>query len=74
MIYGSQIYELLEKTVLTGIPDDSKTYKEAKKNFEKGFLLHTLQEHGWNVTKAAKAIDMPRSLLHKKMNAYGLKK
>jgi two-component system nitrogen regulation response regulator NtrX len=39
---------------------------------ERQFLLQKLREHGWNVSETARAIEMPRSNLYKKIERYGL--
>jgi two-component system nitrogen regulation response regulator NtrX len=50
--------------------------KQSLENFkseaEKGFLVQKLREHDWNITETAKALQIPRSNLYKKMERYGL--
>jgi two-component system nitrogen regulation response regulator NtrX len=48
------------------------TFREAREEFEKEFLLRKLQEHDWNVSRTAEAIDMERSNLHRKIKGYGI--
>ena len=50
--------------------------KQSLENFkteaEKGFLVQKLREHDWNITETAKALQIPRSNLYKKIERYGL--
>jgi two-component system nitrogen regulation response regulator NtrX len=48
------------------------TFREAREEFEKDFLLRKLEEHDWNVSRTAEAIDMERSNLHRKIKGYGI--
>jgi len=41
--------------------------KEARREFERGYILTHLERQGWNVTQTAAIIGMDRSSLHKKM-------
>ena len=47
-----------------------RTLRDFRDQAEKLFLLNKLEEHGWNVTQTAAAIDTPRSNLYKKMEQY----
>jgi len=51
-------------------PADS--LKDARREFEKKYILQKLAENGWNVTKTADSIGVERSNLHKKIRNYGL--
>jgi two-component system nitrogen regulation response regulator NtrX len=58
-----------------GVPEsglNASTFKEAKEEFEKEFLLHKLEESGWNISKTAEVIGIERSNLHRKIKAYGI--
>lgn len=48
------------------------TFSEFKEHAERVYLLQRLREHDWNVSETARAIDMPRSNLYKKIERYGL--
>ncbi|MBM4193718.1 MAG: sigma-54-dependent Fis family transcriptional regulator [Gemmatimonadetes bacterium] len=50
----------------------ARTFEEFKLAAEKSFLVVKLREHGWNVTETARALDMPRSNLYKKIERHGL--
>jgi two-component system, NtrC family, nitrogen regulation response regulator NtrX len=49
-----------------------KTFEEFKHGAERAFLLAKLREFDWNVSETARALDMPRSNLYKKIERYGL--
>ncbi|MFN7940695.1 MAG: sigma-54 dependent transcriptional regulator [Thermoanaerobaculia bacterium] len=51
-----------------------KTLREFRDQAEKLFLVQKLEEHGWNVTQTAVAIDTPRSNLYKKMEQYDIRR
>jgi two-component system nitrogen regulation response regulator NtrX len=48
------------------------TFESFKQEAERSFLIARLREHDWNVTETAKALQMPRSNLYKKIERYGL--
>ena len=48
------------------------TFEHFKQDAERAFLLTKLREHGWNVAETARALDMPRSNLYKKIERYQL--
>ena len=64
------------------VPGDSEQLKEAKKRIrdqaiaevEKAFLLRALNAHGWNITRAARAVKMQRSNFQAMMGKYNLKR
>jgi two-component system nitrogen regulation response regulator NtrX len=51
---------------------ECKTFEEFKGAAERAFLLAKLREFDWNVSETARALDMPRSNLCKKIERYGL--
>jgi two-component system nitrogen regulation response regulator NtrX len=51
---------------------DCKTFEEFKHAAEQAFLLAKLREYDWNVSETARALDMPRSNLYKKIERYAL--
>ncbi|HEY0779605.1 MAG TPA: sigma-54 dependent transcriptional regulator [Gemmatirosa sp.] len=53
---------------------DVGTFEEFKHSAERAFLLTKLREHDWNVSETARALDMPRSNVYKKIERYGLKR
>ncbi|MBN1781265.1 sigma-54-dependent Fis family transcriptional regulator [bacterium] len=44
------------------------SFREAKGAFERRFIHEKLQNNGWNITRAAEEMQIPRTYLHKKMN------
>ncbi|MHB1397671.1 MAG: sigma-54-dependent transcriptional regulator [Trichloromonadaceae bacterium] len=57
-------------TSLAGV--DAANFKEAKEEFEKEFILQKLEEHDWNISRTAEAIDIERSNLHRKIKSFGI--
>ncbi len=50
------------------------TLREFRETAERLYLAKKLEEHGWNVTRTAKAIGTPRSNLYKKMDQHSLRR
>lgn len=50
----------------------SNTFRTAKEEFEKEFLIQKLDENDWNVSRTAEAIEIERSNLHRKIKSYGI--
>jgi two-component system nitrogen regulation response regulator NtrX len=48
------------------------TFEEFKQEAERAFLLAKLRAYDWNVSETARALDMPRSNLYKKIERYAL--
>jgi two-component system nitrogen regulation response regulator NtrX len=48
------------------------TFRTAKEEFEKLFLLQKLEENDWNISRTAESIQIERSNLHRKIKAYGI--
>ncbi|WP_298433165.1 sigma-54 dependent transcriptional regulator [Geobacter sp.] len=46
--------------------------REAREGFEKEFIIQKLEEHGWNISRTAEAIELERSNLYRKMKSYGI--
>ncbi len=51
-----------------------KTLREFRDVSERMFLIHKLEENGWNVTQTAQSIDTPRSNLYKKLEQYDIRR
>ena len=51
----------------------NSTLKEARKNFEKEYLLTQLKKNHGNISKTADFIGMERSALHRKLKELGIK-
>jgi two-component system nitrogen regulation response regulator NtrX len=52
---------------------EAGSLKEAKKEFEKAYILRKLSENQNNISQTADAIGIERSHLHKKIKSFGLK-
>lgn len=48
------------------------TFREARAEFEKEYLIKKIQENGGNISKTAEAIGLERSYLHRKIKSYGI--
>lgn len=53
--------------------EDSPVLKCAVQDFEKKYILATLQKHNWRISESANALGIDRSNLFKKMVRYGLR-
>jgi two-component system nitrogen regulation response regulator NtrX len=56
-----------------GVSLEADSLKEAKKEFEKAYILRKLSENQHNISQTADAIGIERSHLHKKIKSFGLK-
>ena len=52
--------------------EECKTYESFKLAAERAFLLAKLRQHDWNVAETARALEMPRSNLYKKIERHAL--
>jgi two-component system nitrogen regulation response regulator NtrX len=59
---------------LGAVVSDAGTFEEFKHAAERAFLLAKLRQHDWNVSETARALEMPRSNVYKKIERYGLKR
>jgi two-component system, NtrC family, nitrogen regulation response regulator NtrX len=50
------------------------TFESFKEQAERAFIQAKLREYDWNVSETARALDMPRSNLYKKIERYGLQR
>jgi len=48
----------------------SRSLEEARRSFEREYLLARLAEHGWNISRTAEAIGIARESLSRKIKAY----
>ena len=53
---------------------DIPTFEEFKQAAERAYLLAKLRTFDWNVSETARALDMPRSNLYKKIERYALQR
>jgi len=60
------------RTGVTAEEADPATLEEARRGFEREFLMARLAEHGWNISRTAEAIGIARESLSRKIKAYGI--
>jgi len=51
---------------------DLATFREARAQFEREFLLKKISENNGNISKTAEMIGLERSYLHRKIKSYGI--
>jgi two-component system nitrogen regulation response regulator NtrX len=51
---------------------ETSTFREAREEFERDFILQKLEENDWNISRTAELIEMERSNLHRKIKSYGI--
>lgn len=51
---------------------DEVSFRQARADFEKDFLLKKITENGGNISKTAELIGLERSYLHRKIKTYGI--
>ncbi len=51
-----------------------KSLREIREQVERDYIRAILEEHGWNVTQAARELGIERTNLHKKIKFYGIEK
>ncbi len=56
----------------TSAPDQLSTFREARADFEKQYLLKKISENGGNISRTAEVIGLERSYLHRKIKSFGI--
>jgi len=59
----------------SSVPDDTVLedgFHDARKRFERSYILHHLDKNEWNISKTAADIGMERSQLHRKIKSHEL--
>ena len=51
-----------------------RTLREFKEEMERQFIVMRLDEHAWNISRAATALGIERTNLHKKLKAYKIQR
>ena len=54
--------------------DSDATLMDAKRRFEREFILNELCANGWNIARTARLLGIERANLYQKMKKYGLKR
>lgn len=67
-------YRPIADSTQVNLPDGSgsKNLRDARQEFEREFILKTLKEHDWNISKTAQILGIERSHLHRKIKSYGI--
>ncbi len=72
-ILSEHINSILEDhTTSKPVVAEDLSLKEARESFERDYIQQKLAACDWNVTKAAKALGVPRTYLYKKMHMLGI--
>jgi len=50
----------------------ARSLRDARHEFEKDFILKTLNELDWNISRSAQLLGIERSYLHRKIKSYGI--
>jgi len=58
----------------TADADAAMTLREVREHAERTHIIETLVRHEWNVSRAAVALGVERTNLHKKIRAYGIQR
>ncbi|MCZ7582952.1 MAG: hypothetical protein M5R36_06240 [Deltaproteobacteria bacterium] len=67
----AQYGALTDDDALDGLIDRT-SWREAKANFERIYLMRKLSENGGNVSRTAEAIGVERTHLHRRIKALGI--
>lgn len=54
--------------------DKSDTFQRFKESAERLYLIRKLEEHDWNISQTAEAIDIQRSHMYNKMKKYNIER
>ena len=57
-----------------GLSGERLSLRDYRNHAEKEYILATLEEVGWNISKAATMLGVERTNLHKKMRTYGIRR
>ncbi|MDZ7682451.1 MAG: helix-turn-helix domain-containing protein [Fodinibius sp.] len=59
---------------MDGLMEDTDTFQDFKESAERLFLLRKLEEHDWNISQTAEAIDIQRSHIYNKIKKYNIER
>lgn len=57
---------------VTSVTNGLSTFREARAEFEKQYIIKKIAENNGNISRTAEVIGLERSYLHRKIKAYGL--
>ena len=67
------LFEEVKMETAASVSDiTNDTFRAAKQDFERQYIIRKLREFDGNISKTAEAIGLERSNLHKKIRSYGL--
>jgi two-component system, NtrC family, nitrogen regulation response regulator NtrX len=67
------LFEEVKMETAASVSDiTNDTFRVAKQDFERQYIIRKLREFDGNISKTAEAIGLERSNLHKKIRSYGL--
>ena len=52
--------------------DSHTSFLEARSHFEKKFIMDSLKNNNWNISKTAKSIGIEKNNLHEKLKSYDI--
>jgi two-component system nitrogen regulation response regulator NtrX len=52
---------------------DAKTLREARRDFERAYILETLRQWNWSVAQTARALGLPRPNLNRKARQLAIR-
>lgn len=61
-----------EEEAIAAKPGIGKNLRDARQEFEKDFIVKTLRENDFNVSKCAQILGVERSHLHRKIKSFGI--
>ncbi|MFH2006683.1 MAG: sigma-54 dependent transcriptional regulator [bacterium] len=60
--------------ILSTAAYDQLSLKEFREEMERAFIVHKLKGHQWNISRAASALGIERTNLHKKLKTYNIQR
>ena len=67
-----QLESMSDSALVPAAPKSAPPAAKAEVAAERAYLIAKLRAFDWNVSETARALDMPRSNLYKKIERYGL--
>lgn len=71
---ANEAAQRLEAPASTGPDGERLSLREYREAAERAYIVDTLVEYDWNISKAAVTLGVERTNLHKKIRAYGIKR
>ena len=64
--------QYLPRTIRDGQPAEKPKLPDSMKNHERDLILSALMNNNWNVSRAAKQLNISRATIHRKMRSLGI--